>query len=67
LYGDLTDDGYSDVFSIDSRILYRFYKLKIKDDFYISFHQYVMPVSALLLDAKSRNKLFEDILKQENF
>ncbi len=64
-YRDLKQTNYKDIFSRSERILYQDFSIGI--DFNIPMHQYVMPVSALLLDAKSRNKLFENILKQENF
>lgn len=62
-YEYLIGDGYTDIFSLGARIIYRDYKIQIRD---VPFHQYVMPISALLKDAKARNKVFEDILRLES-
>ncbi|MDE2430850.1 MAG: hypothetical protein KGM99_19190, partial [Burkholderiales bacterium] len=60
-YELLIGDGFTDIFSMDTRIVYRDYKIKARGD--MPFHQYVMPINAILKDAKARNKVFEDILK----
>jgi hypothetical protein len=64
-YEELKITKYKDIFSTSERILYNDFEIGKK--YNIPMHQYVMPISALLTDAKSRNKLFEDILKRENF
>ncbi len=62
-YRDLKQTNYIDVFSPTERILYQSFKIGANAS--VPLHQYVMPSSALLKDAKARNKVFEDILKLE--
>lgn len=60
-YDLLLSDDYKSIFSIDSKIVYRETKSQVRGG--IPVHQYVMPLSAVLVDAKARNKVFEDILR----
>lgn len=63
-YKDLKQTNYQDIFSPTERILYQSFKIGANNT--IILHQYVMPCSALLKDAKARNKVFEDILRLES-
>lgn len=60
-YLDLKQTNFKDIFSPKERIVYQ--DFRIGKDQTVPMHQYVMPMSALLKDAKARNKVFEDILK----
>ncbi|MGR3758811.1 ATP-binding protein [Roseobacteraceae bacterium NS-SX3] len=60
-YRDMKQTGFKDVFSLSDRVVY--------DDFLVGthrevpLHMYVMPASALIKDAKARNKVFEEVLR----
>ena len=60
-YRDLKQTNYSDIFSPTDRILYQSFKTGTSGE--TPLHLYVMPPTALLKDAKARNKVFEDILR----
>lgn len=57
---DLKQTGFKSIFSPKDHIFYNDFAIGDEDN--IPLHQYVMPLSAILKDAKSRNKVFEDIL-----
>jgi Histidine kinase-, DNA gyrase B-, and HSP90-like ATPase len=60
-YTELKQTNYKDIFSPNERILYQDFKIGSNES--VLLHQYVMATTALLQDAKSRNKVFEDILR----
>jgi len=60
-YRELKQTNYKDVFSLNERVVYNDFKIGKNDS--IPLHQYVMPVSALLKDAKARNRVFEEVLQ----
>jgi hypothetical protein len=60
-YLDLKQTNFKDIFSPKERIVYQDFRIGKEQT--VPMHQYVMPMSALLKDAKARNKVFEDILR----
>ena len=60
-YRDMKQTGFKDVFSLTDRVVYNDFLIGSKDE--IPLHLYVMPASALIKDAKARNKVFEDVLQ----
>lgn len=60
-YRELKQTNFRDVFSIGERILYQDFKIGLDDS--VSLHQYVMPASSLIRDARARNKVFEQVLQ----
>ncbi|MES2413411.1 MAG: ATP-binding protein [Pseudomonadota bacterium] len=60
-YRDMKQTGFKDVFSLNERVLYNDFLIGIGAD--IPLHLYVMPASALVKDAKARNRVFEEVLQ----
>lgn len=60
-YRELKQTNFKDIFSLNDRVVYNDFKIGINDS--IPLHQFVMPVGALIKDAKARNKVFEDVLQ----
>lgn len=60
-YRDLKQTGFKDVFSLSERVTYNDFLIGSKNE--VPLHLYVMPVSALIKDAKARNRVFEEVLR----
>lgn len=60
-YRELKQTNYKDIFSLKERVVYQDFKIGSKDS--IPLHLYVMPVEALIKDAKARNRVFEEVLR----
>ncbi|MAM37981.1 MAG: hypothetical protein CL949_05655 [Erythrobacter sp.] len=60
-YRDMKQTGFRDVFSMDTRVLYNDFSVGSESE--IPLHLYVMPASALIKDAKARNRVFEEVLQ----
>ncbi len=60
-YRDLRQQGFKPVFSLSEKVLYNDYSVGLGNE--IPLHLYVTPVSALLKDAKARNRIFEEVLQ----
>jgi hypothetical protein len=62
-YRDMKQTGFKDVFSLTERVVYNDFSIGSKNE--IPLHLYVMPASALIEDAKARNKVFEEVLQSD--
>jgi len=60
-YRDMKQTGFKDVFSLTERVVYN--DFSIGKDGSIPLHLYVMPASAIIKDAKARNRVFEEVLQ----
>jgi len=60
-YRDLKQSNFRDVFSVGEKILYQDFRIGPSET--IPLHQYVMPASSLVRDARARNQVFEDVLQ----
>lgn len=60
-YRDMKQTGFKDVFSLNDRVVYNDFLIGSRSE--IPLHLYVMPASALIKDAKARNKVFEEVLR----
>jgi hypothetical protein len=60
-YRDMKQTGFKDVFSLTERVVYN--DFLIGSDSSIPLHLYVMPASAVIKDAKARNRVFEEVLQ----
>lgn len=60
-YRDMKQTGFKDVFSLTDKVLYNDFLIGSENE--IPLHLYVMPASALIKDAKARNKVFEEVLR----
>jgi hypothetical protein len=60
-YRDMKQQGFKDVFSLSDRVLY--HDFEVGTDTNIPLHMYVMPASALIKDARARNRVFEEVLR----
>jgi hypothetical protein len=60
-YKDMKQTGFKDVFSLTERVVYNDFLIGSKSE--IPLHLYVMPASALIKDARARNKVFEEVLQ----
>ncbi len=60
-YRDMKTTGFKDVFSLNDRVVYNDFSIGTKNE--IPLHLYVMPASALIKDAKARNRVFEEVLR----
>jgi hypothetical protein len=60
-YRDMKQTGFKDVFSLTDRVVYNDFLIGSKSE--IPLHLYVMPASALIKDAKARNRVFEEVLQ----
>lgn len=60
-YRDMKQQGFKDVFSLSDKVVY--HDFSIGADSEIPLHMYVLPVSAIIKDAKARNKVFEEVLR----
>lgn len=58
---DMKQTGFKDVFSLTERMVYNDFLIGTNSD--IPLHMYVMPVTALITDARARNRVFEEVLK----
>lgn len=62
-YRELKQTNYKDIFSLKERVVYQDFKIGVDEA--IPLHLYVMPIEALLKDAKARNRVFEEVLQFE--
>lgn len=60
-YQDMKRTGFKDVFSLSERVVYN--DFVIGQDNNIPLHLYVMPAASLIIDAKARNRVFEEVLQ----
>jgi len=60
-YRDMKQTGFKDVFSLNDRVVYNDFLIGSKSQ--VPLHLYVMPASALIKDAKARNRVFEEVLQ----
>lgn len=60
-YRDMKQTGFKDVFSLNQRVVYNDFLIGSNNE--IPLHLYVMPASALIKDAKARNRVFEEVLQ----
>lgn len=60
-YRDMKQTGFKDVFSLNDRVVYNDFLIGSTSE--IPLHLYVMPASALIKDAKARNRVFEEVLQ----
>lgn len=60
-YRDMKQTGFKDIFSQTERVLYNDFLIGTAGN--IPLHLYVMPSSALINDAKARNRVFEEVLQ----
>lgn len=60
-YRDMKQTGFKDVFSLTERVVYNDFLIGSKSE--IPLHLYVLPASALIKDAKARNRVFEEVLQ----
>jgi anti-sigma regulatory factor (Ser/Thr protein kinase) len=60
-YRDMKQTGFKDVFSLNERVVYNDFLIGSNSE--IPLHLYVMPASALIKDAKARNRVFEEVLQ----
>ena len=60
-YRDMKQTGFKDVFSLNERVVYNDFDIGAGNE--IPLHLYVMPASALIKDAKARNRVFEEVLQ----
>lgn len=60
-YRDMKQTGFKDVFSLTERVVYNDFLIGSKSE--IPLHLYVLPASALIKDAKARNRVFEEVLR----
>ncbi|WP_028228371.1 ATP-binding protein [Paraburkholderia ferrariae] len=59
-YRDMKQQNFMDIFSLTERVVYRDFMIGASN---IPLHLYVMPASALVTDAKARNRVFEEVLQ----
>lgn len=60
-YRDMKQTGFKDVFSLNERVVYNDFEIGSSNQ--IPLHLYVMPASTLIIDAKARNRVFEEVLR----
>ncbi len=60
-YKDMKITGFKDVFSLSERVVYNDFNIGSSNE--IPLHLYVMPASSLIIDAKARNRVFEEVLR----
>jgi hypothetical protein len=60
-YKDMKRTGFKDVFSLSERVVYDDFVIGSFND--IPLHLYVMPASSLIIDARARNRVFEEVLR----
>ena len=60
-YRDMKQTGFKDVFSLNDRVVYNDFSIGLTGD--TPLHLYVMPASALIKDARARNRVFEEVLQ----
>lgn len=60
-YRDMKQTGFKDVFSLTERVVYN--DFLIGSGSTIPLHLYVTPASALIKDARARNRVFEEVLQ----
>ncbi len=60
-YRELKQTKYHDVFSLNERVVYSDFEIGANNE--IPMHLYVMPASALVREAKARNRVFEEVLR----
>ena len=60
-YRDMKQTGFKDVFSLTDRVVYNDFLIGSQRE--VPLHLYVMPASALIKDAKARNRVFEEVLR----
>jgi len=58
---DMKQTGFRDVFSLQDKVVYNDFQIGTINE--VPLHLYVMPASALIKDARARNKVFEDVLR----
>ena len=60
-YSDIKQTGFKNVVLLNERVVYN--DFPVFNENKIPFHMYVMPPSALVRDAKARNRVFEEVLR----
>jgi hypothetical protein len=60
-YRDMKQTGFKDVFSLTERVVYNDFSIGSNNE--IPLHLYAMPASALIKDARARNRVFEEVLQ----
>lgn len=60
-YKDMKRTGFKDVFSLHERVVYNDFVIGSADN--IPLHLYVMPAASMIMDAKARNRVFEEVLR----
>ncbi|WP_191083625.1 ATP-binding protein [Roseococcus microcysteis] len=60
-YADMKQTNFKDVFSLNEKVLYNDFQIGSEND--VPLHFYVMPASSFLIDAKARNRVFEEVLQ----
>jgi hypothetical protein len=60
-YRDMKQTGFKDVFSLSERVVYNDFIIGSGND--VPLHLYVMPATSLIIDAKARNRVFEEVLR----
>lgn len=60
-YKDMKGTGFKDVFSLSERVVYNDFDVGTNND--VPLHLYVMPSASLIVDARARNRVFEEVLR----
>lgn len=58
---DMKQTGFRDVFSLQDKVVYNDFQIGTTNE--VPLHLYVMPASALIKDARARNRVFEEVLR----
>lgn len=61
-YRDMKQTGFKDVFSLNERVVYNDFPIGSSSN-QVPLHMYVMPASTLIVEAKARNRVFEEVLR----
>jgi len=60
-YRDMKQTGFKDVFSLSERVVYNDFVIGSSDE--VPLHLYVMPAASIIIDARARNRVFEEVLR----
>lgn len=60
-YRDMKQTGFKDVFSLSERVVYNDFVIGSSDE--VPLHLYVTPAASLIIDARARNRVFEEVLR----
>ncbi|MBB6308680.1 ATP-binding protein [Xanthobacter tagetidis] len=60
-YRDMKNTGFKDVFSLSERVVYNDFVIGSRGG--VPLHLYVVPAASLIVDAKARNRVFEEVLR----